>query len=137
MKLHIFKVIPFLFIIFLLFNFCEMAQELPYYSDKNNYISATGIVDYIKYSDDGLYLGFSDLDPKFSDSTFKIVGKNFKIVQENGIEEKLEIGDEVEFITAPRYFGDGYIVPIAGISVDGEVLLDFEQGYENYIEWIG
>ena len=139
MKLHILKVIPFLFIFFLLYNSCEMVQEVPYYSDKNNYIILNGIVDYIRYSDDGktLYLRFSDLDPDFSDCPFKIVGKNLKIAQKNGIDEKMEIGDEVEFITAPRYFGDGYIVPIAGISVDGEVLLDFEQGYENYIDWIG
>ena len=42
----------------------------------------------------------------------------------------------VSFMTAPRYFGDGYIMPIVEISVDGEELLSFEEGYENLLEWL-
>lgn len=39
-------------------------------------------------------------------------------------------------MTAPRYFGDGYVMPIVAISVDGEQLLDYEEGYANFMEWL-
>ncbi|HIV47949.1 MAG TPA: hypothetical protein H9749_09110, partial [Candidatus Acutalibacter stercorigallinarum] len=67
---------------------------------------------------------------------FKIVGDNVQIVLENGISEKIKLGDTVEFVTAPRYFGDGYVMPIVAISVDGEQLLDYEEGYANFMEWL-
>ena len=37
-------------------------------------------------------------------------------------------------MTAPKCFGDGYVMPIVAVSVDGEVLLEFEEGFENFLE---
>lgn len=117
---------------------CSQNESIEYYSDSSNYIAATGTVTHIKYSEekDALYLGFEQLSPEFSDNSFKIVGKNLSLVQENGVDQKLQTGKQIEFISAPRYFGDGYVMPIVGITVDGEVLLTFEQGYNNWLEWI-
>ncbi len=115
---------------------CYSSEEIDYYSDKNNYISSTGIVDYIKYTDNSLYIGFSELDYKFDDDNFKIVGENFLIVKNNDIEEKLEMGDTVTITTAPEYMGDGYVMPIVSITIDGEVLLEFDEGYENLMNWL-
>ena len=84
----------------------------------------------------GLYIDFSDLNPSLDDTCFKIVGENLKIVRKNGIEEKLKEEDEVVFITAPRYFGDGYVMPIVAISINGESLLDFNDGYANLMNWL-
>ncbi len=128
-------------IIVLLCNFIMLtacASYLKYYSNQENYINATGIVSHIKYGEDNksLYLGFSELSPVLDDTNFKIVGKNLLIVQEKGIDQKISLGDKVEFITAPKYFGDGYIMPIVALSVNGEVLLEFEEGYNNLIEWL-
>ena len=122
----------------LLFSACMSRKEIQYYSERSNYITATGTVMHIKYTEDRdeLYLGFDELSPKFSDSTFKISGKNLLIAQQNGIDQKLELGDRIEFISAPRYFGDGYVMPIVGINIDGEILLEFETGYKNWLEWI-
>ena len=50
--------------------------------------------------------------------------------------QKVQLGTTVSFMTAPRYFGDGYIMPIVEISVDGEELLSFEEGYENLLKWL-
>lgn len=113
-------------------------EKEHYYSEKDNYVEATGIVEYIKYNDErtAIYIGFSELNPKLDDVNFKIVGKNLPIVQENGIDEKIQLGDQVEFITAPKYFGDGYVMPIVSISVDGEELLSYEEGYANFLEWL-
>lgn len=115
---------------------CYYAQEKAYYADKENFVNVTGTVKHIKYNENEtmLYLGFSDLSQKFADNTFKIVGENLVIAQENGIDEKLEMGDQIEFITAPGYFGDGYVMPIVSITIDGETLLEFDEGYENFME---
>lgn len=118
---------------------CTTTKMQDYYSQKNNYINATGIVSHISYNEDktALYLGFSDLTPQFDDNSFKIVGDNLPIVQEKGIDEKIKIGDQVDFITAPRYFGDGYVMPIVEISVNEEELLGFEEGFTNLLKWLG
>ncbi len=115
---------------------CTARKMKDYYSQKNNYVNATGIVTHISYNEDksALYLGFSDLTPQFDDDSFKIVGDNVLIVQQNGIDEKIKIGDQVDFITAPKYFGDGYVMPIVAISVDGEELLSFDEGYKNLMK---
>ena len=110
---------------------------IDYYEEKENYVTATGVVSYIHLDEDGLYIGFSQMDYPFDDDTFKIVGENLKIVQQNGIQEKLKLGDTVTIVTAPKYFGDGYVMPIVAISIDGEALLNFEQGYENLLVWLG
>ena len=116
---------------------CTAAMR-EYYSHEDNFVSATGVVIHMVQSEEyhAIYFGFSDLSPKFDDVNFKIVGDNVQIVLENGISEKIKLGDTVEFVTAPRYFGDGYVMPIVAISVDGEQLLDYEEGYANFMEWL-
>lgn len=107
------------------------AREEEYYRDRNNYISVTGVVDHIVYDEDSVYLAFSELTQTLDDNCFKIMGANYSIVKKNGIEDKLKLGNMVTFTTAPRYFGDGYIMPIVELSIGGEVLLEFDEGYEN------
>lgn len=123
----------------LLFTGCTAAKMREYYAKEENYVNASGIVTHISYNEDksALYLAFSDLSPEFSDNSFKIVGDNLPIVQEMGIDEKIKIGDSVDFITAGRYFGDGYVMPIVGISAAGETLLTFEDGVANLLAWLG
>lgn len=117
---------------------CTARKMKDYYSQKSNYVNATGIVTHISYNEDrsALYLGFSDLNPQFDDNSFKIVGDNLPIVQQHGIDEKIEIGDQVDFITASRYFGDGYVMPIVEISINEEELLSFEEGVPNLLKWL-
>lgn len=117
---------------------CTSPQMRKYYANKSNYITATGTVNHFCYDVDSpiLYLEFSDLTPRFDDDTFKIVGKNFKIVQEKEINKKIKIGDKIDFITAPRYFSDGYVMPIVSVTVNGEELLTFKDGFNNLQEWL-
>ena len=122
--------------VILLLSGCYSHKKYKYYSDKANYISVTGTVSFINPADEGFYLGFNKMSTKLSDNAFKIVGKNLAIVETNGIMEKLQMGDEVTFITAPKYFGDGYVMPIVAITVDGETLLEFEEGYNNLLDWL-
>lgn len=122
----------------LLFPSCDSIDKGEYYSQKENYINATGTLEHIAYNDDCtvLYLSFSDLSASLDDMCFKIVGDNLQIVKENGIDEKLEVGDQVTFVTAPKYFGDGYVMPIVAISADEEELLKLEDGISNLMKWL-
>ena len=123
---------------------CTTRKMKDYYSQKSNYVSATGTVSHIAYSDenDVLYYGFSDVTYQ-SNSTyhfeyynFKIVGENFQIVQEQNIDEKIKEGDEITFIAAPRYFYDGYAIPIVALSIGDEHVLEFDEGVDNLLKWL-
>ena len=113
-------------------------QSEDYYADKSNYITAKGTVVHIQYTDDGeeLYLGISELGPEFADVNFRIVGEGLSTARENGIDEKLRIGDEATIVCAPRYWGDGYVIPIAALTVGGETLLEFSEGFESIRQWL-
>ena len=139
MTLKRYILITFLVCLLVFLTSCMTRKMKDYYSQESNYVNATGIVTHIAYDEDepALYLGFSDLNPEFDDINFKIVGDNLSIVQENGIDEKVEIGDRIDFVSAPRYFGDGYVMPIVEISVNEEELLDFDKGFENLLNWLG
>ena len=117
---------------------CQSLAEVKYYSEKGNYIEVTGTVSHINYNEDStvLYIDFSELSLVLDDTCFKIVGDNLKIVQNNKIDDKLKIGEQISFITAPKYFGDGYVMPIVEISIRGENLLEFEEGYTNLLNWL-
>ena len=125
-------------LIILLFAACGSKKLYNYYSDKDNYISLTGTVSYINYSEDNdaLYLEFDDMSIQLSDNYFKVVGNNLNILHENLNGGKIQIGDSIIFMTAPRYFGDGYVMPIVSATRDDTVLLSFEQGIENLLSWI-
>ena len=117
---------------------CTSSKMMEYYTQEDHYLYATGIVSHLQYNSDGsvLYLGFSELSPAFDDNTFKIVGENIPIVKNNGIDQSLALGDEVIFITAPKYFGDGYVMPIVAIAANGVEFLKFEEGYQNFLTWL-
>ena len=121
-----------------LFRSCEKARIQDYYAEQKNYVSATGTVTYISYHNEGteLYYIVSDISYKFSDTEFKITGKNLQIVREKGVDEKIKVGDKITFVSAPGYFYDAYVMPIVALSVNGETLLDFDEGFKNLQEWL-
>jgi len=125
-------------ILFVLFCACNLSEKIEYYSQKENYISVTGIVSNINYNEDSttLYIDLSELSPVLDDTCFKIVGENLEIVKANKIDDRLKTGERITLITAPKYFGDGYVMPIVAISISGENLLDFEKGYKNFLDWL-
>ena len=125
------------FLSFITFSSCEAKEMREYYSDKDNYVVATGTVTHIKYSNDGaLYIGLSRVEGHAYNNTYKFVGKNMTIVRNNGIGNKLKIGDRIEFVTAPDSFWDGYTPYLVGITINGETLLEFEEGFVNLNKWL-
>lgn len=114
---------------------CKPAEKAEYYSDPDHYVTATGTITFLNCDEDNeiVYIGFSDLSPAFSDSCFKISGKNYERIHENGLLEVLDLGQQITFMSAPKYFGDGYVMPIVSITVEGNTYLDFEEGVANLV----
>ncbi len=120
---------------FVIFCFCyknDISQE-QYIKDESNYITVTGTVSYLSFNDDRtvLHIALTDLNEKLDDNAFKVFGENLKVLQQKNIEQKLSVGMNVSITTAPKYFGDGYVFPVAALVVDGDELLDFETGLKN------
>ena len=49
---------------------------------------------------------------------------------------ELSIGNQIEFATVPFHFYNGHKLPIVELIKDGDVLLSFEEGKENLIDWV-
>ena len=132
-KKKILLVIPVIIVVlyFALYNYIE---EIVYYSQRDNYVVATGTVDFINYTSDKLVIGFSDMSENFEDDCFVIAGSNMDIVLANGIKNKLKMGDTITFIATPKVFGDGYVIPIVSITINNQELLGFEEGYQNLLK---
>lgn len=114
-------------------------REKAYYRNPDHYISAQATVKSMLKRTDYPYIDLTliDLSPDcFSGNTFRIHAKSVEILENNGFFEKVSPGDRIEIITAPRYFADGWSMPIVGLSVNGECLLSFEDGFANWIDWM-
>lgn len=125
-------------LIFVSFTACNRKEMISYYSDESYYITVTGIVSYISYNtySNSLYLCFTDLSFGFDDNCFKVVGENIPIVQEKIENFDTLCGKEVTFVTAPKYFGDGYVMPLVSLTVDDETILNYQDGFTNFLEWL-
>ena len=110
--------------------------EKEYYMDINNYITEEAVVDTITYDKKLEYIGIrlSEISDVYQGERFIIEGENLDIVLANGILEKIEPNSVIEFTSAPAFFGNGYLMPIVQLSIDGETLLSFEEGYANLLE---
>ncbi|MBE6922572.1 MAG: hypothetical protein E7465_05240 [Ruminococcaceae bacterium] len=125
-------------LMYIVFLSTPVRPRLEYYSQEGNYITATGTVCHLGWSSDQSYvcLAFEDIPDEYSDPNFVIEGENLRILMENGFAEKVQLGTQVVYISAPRYFWDGYAMPIVALEVDGESLLTFEEGKANLLELI-
>lgn len=112
---------------------CSKMHEKEYYADINNFITDEAVVDNVIYNEEEEYivLWLSEIDEAYQCSDFIIEGNNASLVLQNGILNKIEIGDVITYTSAPRIFGDGYFMPIIQISVPGEELLNIDDGYKN------
>ena len=114
---------------------CYQTNEKDYYSDKNNFITGTAIVDNIIFDEEThqLYFWLSGIDEAYQDNTFKVEGANVDVLLQSNLVETIKAGSHITFVSAPRYFGDGYCMPIVALSYNDEVLLPFDVGYANFM----
>lgn len=60
----------------------------------------------------------------------------FSIYEHTEIYDLIFVSDSLDFVSAPRIFYDGQNMPIVALKKDDEILLSFEKGKADYIEWI-
>ncbi len=112
-------------------------KEKNYYSDQSNFITITGTIYSVEKSSADTYwrIEFQDAvgidDGKNYSGDYRLTGENLEIALANGLEKNVRAGKTVEFVTAPRVFGDGWKPPIVSITIDGICFLTFEDGYKN------
>lgn len=125
----------FVLIVSLIIDYCKSIEK-RYYFDKNNYITEDAVVDNIVYDKkcNELVFWLSEINEAYQGSVFKIKGESVDPLLERGILEKIEIGSEITYTSALEYFGNGYSMPIVALSVDGEELLSFDEGYKNLLK---
>lgn len=115
---------------------CSKMHEKEYYEDINNFITDEAVVDNIIHNEKEKYIVFwlSEIDEAYECNDFIIEGNNVDLVLQNGILDKIEIGDVITYTSAPRIFGNGDFMPIIQISVSGEELLNIDDGYKNLMD---
>lgn len=114
------------------------AQEKEYYSNKENFQPFSGELVGYKSNHEKCYImlhikGWNDNYPNYTES-FKLEGDNYDVIDNCIKLGKLNIGDVITFVSAPRIFGDGYCPPLVELIVNSECLLAFEEGYANFME---
>ena len=114
---------------------CESNRMYQYYSDVDNYIDTTAdVVGMYYYKEADKLVFVLDLDGiDYADSHLVLRGENAKTAVDQGALETISIGSQITFTAAPRYFGEGYEVPIVALSCNSKELLPFENGYNNLI----
>ena len=133
-------------VLILIGAFTEPIRRENYYSEKDHYVNEFGVVTRFEYygkNNDKLYIyvknelyikeGKAPPDTTYT-TKIVIVGNNLNYLKDNGIDEKIKLGSFIEFATVQKNFG--YARPIVSLTVDGEVLLEFEDGYANLLEWL-
>lgn len=121
-------------------------KEKKYYSNPSNFVEVSAICEsfgtFTHYPDQ-YYLNVKDMDYertdecKFVSTSFDFDVASTELLKKAGIEEVLTEGTAVTFMSAPRYFGDSYWMPIVALEIDGEVWLDFDTGYKNLMSTYG
>lgn len=115
---------------------CYSARMKAYYADMANFITGDATVKNIIYSEEynEIVLWLYDTDPSYQSTTFGIKGNNVSVALENGILDKVKIGDTITVTSAPRYFYNGYDMPIIGLSIGDTEILNIETGHQNLMD---
>lgn len=137
MKIIIFVIMLFAIIGLLLLLSLQFSikEEYNYYKNVNNYVYASGQLDNYRFYEDSLYISINDLNYEFSRNKFRLEGENVNLLKQRGFEQYMTPNVNIEIATAPRYFGNGYKMQIVALSIDGYTLLEFEEGYDNLMDW--
>ena len=111
-------------------------EKINYYSNEQNYVEITGTINHIAFDEEqeALYLGFANLSKETDDNCFKIVGDSYSIVVAH--KDILQTGKTATFVTAPKYYGNGYVMPIVSLTIDGNNILEYEVGFLNFLDWL-
>ena len=99
------------------------------YCEDNNYVSLSGEV--VKFENNVILIECKELKNyiEYEDDLC-----DFYIYSSQPLE--LSIGEKVDFKTVPFHFFNGHELPIVELVVNGNTLLEFEEGKYNLIDWV-
>lgn len=100
-----------------------------------------------KYSNNQSYVNLSGEVIEFYENNviIKCEELNFYINYEDDMceyyiysEQILDLctGDKIDFVTVPFHFYNGHRLPIVEVIKDDNILLTFEEGKDNLLEWV-
>ncbi len=110
-------------------NLILRKKMLEKYSDDQNYVTLTGEV--IEFKEHNVTIECEELQDYISYQSKSCI---YHIYSNHFIE--LSVGEQIEFTTVPWHFYNGHRLPIVELKIDGNILLSFEEGKENLIEWV-
>lgn len=115
-----------------------VVREKNYYKEKRNFVTVEAV---FKGTEDNSRVNYliiwtekGQTTEIFSEWRFKFTEASSLRLKNASFLEEVVPGDTITFIAAPKYFGDGYLVPIVGISANGKTYLDFETGWRDLME---
>ena len=135
MRVRFVNIVIIIIILFLISG-CYRNKEKLYYLDVSNFIKEEATVDNVLYDEENksIYFWLSNIDDVYQDSTFIVDGDNVNVLLQYDIINRIMIGDTITFSSAPRYFGDGYCMPIIELIHNNEELLSFDEGHKNLMK---
>lgn len=99
------------------------------YSEDQNYVSLSGEI--IEFNENNVIIKCEDLNEYLS---YEDELCDYYIYSDQIIE--LSVGDQIDFVTVPFHFYNGHKLPIVELKINGTILLTFEEGRENLINWV-
>ena len=78
---------------------------------------------------------FSTLDWKLSSVEFLFLLKNSTKMCYT-YDEHIQVGKTATFVTAAKYYGNGYVMPIVSLSIDNQHILEYEIGFPSLLNWL-
>lgn len=108
----------------------KLAQRMiEKYSDNQSYVTLSGVVMefegstvLVKCEELNTYISYED------ELCYYCIYSNQSI--------NLSVGDQIDFVTVPFHFYNGHRLPIVELKIDEKILLTFEEGKENLINYV-
>ena len=123
-------------VIITLFPGCHISDQilaqkmLEKYSDNESYVTLSGKIIELN-ENNNILISCKELSKHLSYQSELCA---YHIYSNQIIE--LSVGDQIDFVTVPFHFYNGQKLPIVELKTDGNILLTFEEGKENLIEWV-
>ena len=99
------------------------------YSDNQNYVTLSGEV--IEYNEKNIIIECEELKTYI---TYEDEVCDYYIYSKETL--NINVGDIIDFVTVPFHFYNGHKLPIVELKINNNVLLNFDDGKDNLIEWV-
>lgn len=99
------------------------------YSDDQNYVALSGEV--MEFDENNVIIKCKELNNYIS---YEDELCDYYIFSDQIME--LSRGDQIDFVTVPFHFFNGHRLPIVGLKMDGDTLLNINDGKANLMKWV-